>query len=85
MSLDAASQSWVDRLALDNPDRQAGISALRDLLLKASRFEVRRRGGALRNFRWSDQEDLAQQSADDALVAVLAKLDQFRGYSRFTT
>jgi RNA polymerase sigma-70 factor (ECF subfamily) len=29
--------------------------------------------------------DLAQQSADDALLAVLDKLDQFRGESRFTT
>jgi RNA polymerase sigma-70 factor, ECF subfamily len=30
-------------------------------------------------------EDLAQQSADDALIAVLAKLDEYRGDSRFTT
>ena len=30
-------------------------------------------------------DDLATQSADDALVAVLAKLDDFRGESRFTT
>ena len=35
--------------------------------------------------RGGDQDDLAQQSADDALVAILAKLDQFRGDSRFTT
>jgi RNA polymerase sigma-70 factor (ECF subfamily) len=33
----------------------------------------------------SDLDDLAQQSADDALVAVLAKLADFRGESRFTT
>ena len=30
-------------------------------------------------------EDLATQAANDALVAVLAKLDTFRGASRFTT
>ena len=30
-------------------------------------------------------EDLAVQAADDALAAVLAKLDTFRGASRFTT
>ena len=30
-------------------------------------------------------EDLATQAADDALVAVLAKLGEFRGESRFTT
>jgi RNA polymerase sigma-70 factor, ECF subfamily len=35
--------------------------------------------------RGDDRDDLAQQSADDALVAVLAKLGDFRGASRFTT
>ncbi len=35
--------------------------------------------------RGDDFDDLAQQSADDALVAVLGKLDDFRGDSRFTT
>ncbi|HEX4672950.1 MAG TPA: sigma-70 family RNA polymerase sigma factor, partial [Solirubrobacteraceae bacterium] len=35
--------------------------------------------------RGGDQDDLAQQSADDALVAILGKLDSFRGDSRFTT
>ena len=37
--------------------------------------------------RWEgdDLDDIALQSADDALVAVLAKLDEFRGHSRFTT
>jgi RNA polymerase sigma-70 factor (ECF subfamily) len=33
----------------------------------------------------SGVEDLALQAADDALVAVIAKLDGFRGASRFTT
>ena len=31
------------------------------------------------------QEDLAQQSAGDAMVAILSKLDDFRGQSKFTT
>jgi RNA polymerase sigma-70 factor (ECF subfamily) len=39
----------------------------------------------LPELRGGDYEDLAQQSADDALVAILAKLDEFRGESRFTT
>jgi RNA polymerase sigma-70 factor, ECF subfamily len=37
------------------------------------------------HLRGGDQEDLAQQSANDALVAILGKLDDFRGESRFTT
>jgi RNA polymerase sigma-70 factor (ECF subfamily) len=35
--------------------------------------------------RGEDIDDLALQAADDALVAVLAKLDTYRGASRFTT
>ena len=35
--------------------------------------------------RGEELDDLAMQAADDALVAVLAKLDDFRGASRFTT
>src|SRR5690606_9261296 len=35
--------------------------------------------------RGDDFEDLAQQAADDALLAVLARLGDFRGESRFTT
>jgi RNA polymerase sigma-70 factor (ECF subfamily) len=32
-----------------------------------------------------DDDDIALEAADDALVAVLARLDEFRGASRFTT
>src|SRR3954454_2958312 len=78
ITLDLDSQAWLDRLTGSAPLREAAIGELHDLLLKAARFELRRRGAA-------DQEDLAQQAADDALVAVLGKLDDFRGESRFTT
>jgi RNA polymerase sigma-70 factor, ECF subfamily len=83
--LDRESQDWLDRLDPRNPEREAGIAALRALLLRAARFEVNRRRAGFPNSRGDDREDLAQQSADDALVAVLAKLGDFRGTSRFTT
>ena len=44
-----------------------------------------RRAGALPHLRGGDHEDLVEQSADDALLAILGKLDDFRGDSRFTT
>jgi RNA polymerase sigma-70 factor (ECF subfamily) len=55
------------------------------LLLKAAAFEVRRRAATARDIAGPELDDLVQQSADDALMAVLAKLDDFRGDSRFTT
>jgi RNA polymerase sigma-70 factor (ECF subfamily) len=69
------SATWLRDLRAGE-DR--AIRDLHALLLKAARFELRRR-------RAADLEDLAVQAADDALVAVLAKLDDFRGASLFTT
>src|SRR5215204_3720105 len=76
---------WVDRLRADGAEGQAAIAELHDLLLKAARFEVERRAAELSHLRGGDLDDLAHQAADDALVAILRKLDDFRGESRFTT
>ena len=83
--LDAESKRWIDRLSAKSPDRDAAILDLRILLLKAARFEINRRVAASPHLRGSDYGDLAEQSANDALVAILAKLGDFRGASRFTT
>ena len=79
------NEGWVADLAADGPAREfahrrlhtavgrgippAGL-ALRDLLPGAGP---------------GDLEDLAQQAADEALVTVLRKLDDFQGRSLFTT
>jgi len=83
--LDAESAAWIGRLQPDGPGYEEAVKDLHALLLRAARFEVRRRKVALGQMRDSDHEDLAQQSADDALMAVLRKLGEFRGESRFTT
>jgi RNA polymerase sigma-70 factor (ECF subfamily) len=83
--LDLESQTWIDRLRPQSPQRDAAIVALHAHLLKAARHEVARRRASFPHLRGDDFDDLAQQSADDALVAVLGKLDDFRGDSRFTT
>jgi RNA polymerase sigma-70 factor, ECF subfamily len=83
--VDAESRIWIARLQAGAADRDAAIAELHALLLRAARFEVRRRSAAYRHLRGDDLDDLAHQSADDALVAVLGKLDDFRGASRFTT
>ena len=80
--LDTESQAWLDRLAPDSRERDAAVGELHALLLQAARFEVNRRRASLDP---GEGEDLAQQSADDALVSVLRRLPDFRGDSRFTT
>jgi RNA polymerase sigma-70 factor, ECF subfamily len=83
--MNSESRGWLERLDAGSRDRDAAIAELRELLLRAARFEVRRRCATLSQLRGGDQEDLAQQSAGDAMVAILSKLDQFRGQSKFTT
>jgi RNA polymerase sigma-70 factor (ECF subfamily) len=85
-TLDDDSSQWLRALRASGHEREAAIGRLHELLLRAARFEVRRRGSAtIARGGWGELDDLAQHSADDALVAVLAKLDGYRGDSRFTT
>jgi RNA polymerase sigma-70 factor, ECF subfamily len=83
--LDPESQGWIDRLSATGPQREAAMAALHAHLLKAARYEIGRRRAAFPHLRGDDYDDLAHQSADDALVAILGKLGEFRGDSRFTT
>jgi RNA polymerase sigma-70 factor (ECF subfamily) len=78
-------ESWPVVLKIPGADRDRAIADLHRLLLRAARFELSRRRAALSHVRGEELEDLAMQAADDALVAVLGKLDEFRGASRFTT
>jgi len=82
---DREAELWLKRLRATGPERDVALTDLHALLLRAARFEVGRRHAGSTHLRGGDQDDLAQQSADDALVAVLGKLDSFRGDSRFTT
>jgi RNA polymerase sigma-70 factor, ECF subfamily len=82
---DQESGAWIAALRSDGETRERAIARLHDLLLRAARFEVARRQATLPHLRGGDLGDVALQSADDALVAVLRKLDDFRGQSRFTT
>jgi RNA polymerase sigma-70 factor, ECF subfamily len=84
-SLDPDSRRWLERLGAPGSEREGAIGELHELLLRAASFEVGRRSARLPHFRGGDQQDIAQQSADDALVAILGKLEDFRGESRFTT
>jgi RNA polymerase sigma-70 factor (ECF subfamily) len=83
--LDAESREWLSDLRATGATRDQAVARLHALLLRAARFEVARRRRLQPHVRGDDFDDLAQQAADDALVSVLARLDDFRGASRFTT
>jgi RNA polymerase sigma-70 factor, ECF subfamily len=80
--LDLESADWIARLRAREDD---ALRSLHELLLRAARFEIARRRPLHPHLRGGDLDDLAHQAADDALVAVLGRLDSFRGASRFTT
>jgi RNA polymerase sigma-70 factor, ECF subfamily len=82
---DAESRAWLAELRDQGARGAEARGRLHDLLLRAARFEIKRRRDAHSHLRGGDLDDLAQQSADDALQAILTKLDQYRGESRFTT
>jgi RNA polymerase sigma-70 factor, ECF subfamily len=84
-TLDADSVAWLAALAPDSGERDAAVARLHGLLLRAARFEAGRRRPSLPELGAAELDDLVHQAADDALVAVLAKLGGFRGDSRFTT
>ena len=67
------------------PARDAALAELHALLLRGAHHELGRRAGTLAHLPRGEVDDLAHQAADDAMTAILAKLDTFRGESRFTT
>jgi RNA polymerase sigma-70 factor, ECF subfamily len=79
------SQAWVARLSCTGAGRDAAVAELHDLLLRTARFEIRRRRAAFPQLGGADLDDLACQSADDALMSILRRLRDFRGDSQFTT
>lgn len=82
---DPDSRAWLEALRGQGPGHDAAVARLHELLLRAARFEIARRRASLPHLRGGDFDDLAMQAAADALLAVLRKLDDFRGSSRFTT
>ena len=83
--LDPESREWLRCLREEDVEHDEAVARLHALLLRAARFEVARRRPTLPHLRGGDLDDIATQAADDALMGVLRRLDDFRGASRFTT
>jgi RNA polymerase sigma-70 factor, ECF subfamily len=81
---DEETARWLSELGGPDRVREAALARLHTMLLRAARAELARRAGR-HPVTGPELDDLAHQSADDALLAITAKLGQFRGESRFTT
>lgn len=80
-----ANEQWLSDLTDDGPTGRHAVACLREVLLRATRHQIWRLRDLLPGIGADDLEDLAQQCANDAVVAVLRQLPTFQGRSRFTT
>ena len=79
------NQEWLHDLTVSGPVQESAIADLRDLLLRAALYFFSRNLG---DFHGLDREEILQRAEDcaqDALIAVMNHLQDFRGDSKFTT
>jgi RNA polymerase sigma-70 factor, ECF subfamily len=83
--LDAESANWLRRLSAGaGALRQQAERELHARLVRIALAEVSRRSAST-PVTGPELTDVAHQAADDAMLAILAKLTGFRGESRFIT
>jgi RNA polymerase sigma-70 factor (ECF subfamily) len=82
--LDEESSVWLRRLDAGGRERQVAECELHARLVRIALAEVQRRSAST-PVMGPELADVAHQAADDAMLAILAKLTDFRGESRFIT
>ena len=79
------NEQWLHALTAGGAVQEFAISELRDLLLRAVLFFFSRNPGDFEKLSRTETLQLAEDCAQDALIAVLNHLSDFRGDSKFTT
>jgi RNA polymerase sigma-70 factor, ECF subfamily len=82
--LDPDSRAWIDALCSEGSTRDGAAKRLHALLFRAARFQLASHASEPQ-LRGEGIDDVATEAADDALVLILAHVDEFQGASRFTT
>jgi RNA polymerase sigma-70 factor, ECF subfamily len=75
---------WLGGLTGTGAARNDAIRRLHELMLRAARFKLSRMGEASR-LGQARADEIVHSSADEAVVAILARLSSFEGRSRFST
>lgn len=81
---DAESAEWVRRLTATGRECEDAKAELHAMLLRFARSQANRRGPRF-HVTGPEIDDVAHQATADALLAITAKVADFRGESRFTT
>src|SRR5512139_1700519 len=79
------NQEWLDDLQASGANQETAIADLRDLLLRAALYFFSRNLGDFENNNNDEILQRAEDCAQDALIAVMKHLSDFRGDSKFTT
>jgi RNA polymerase sigma-70 factor (ECF subfamily) len=79
------NEEWLEDLRTSGSAQEAAITDLRDLLLRTVLFFFSRNLGDFDRLTRDEILQLAEDCAQEALIAVLNHLSDFRGDSKFTT
>src|SRR5512138_934084 len=79
------NQEWLQDLNASGANQEAAIADLRDLLLRAALYFFSRNLGDFENNNDDEILQRAEDCAQDALIAVMNHLSDFRGDSKFST
>ena len=79
------NEEWLRDLSASGVSQDAALADLRDLLLRASLYFFSRNLGDFQGLGQNEILQRAEDCAQDALIALLDRLPDFRGDSQFTT
>lgn len=82
--IERTNEMWVKAIKDDGDERATALQDLREFVLRGIRGYLRTRSD-LSKLGIRDLEQLAQDTVQEALLKVQAKVDTFRGKSKFTT
>ena len=85
MSDSRTNKEWLDELTASGEVQETAIADLRDLLLRAALYFFNRNPGDFGGMNRDEILQCAEDSAQEALIAVMDHLSDFRGDSKFTT
>lgn len=80
-----SNAEWLSALKSSGAEQADAITELRAYVLRAALYSLRRSRGNLGRLASTEVNQLAEDCAQDALLAILQHLDDFRGDSRFMT